>query len=449
MSSKKVVQFHLRTVDTHDLLRRFEFEELHDKVKGFYLGYLDSCPDFVPTEQDEVATNAEGVGVVLTHKNHEYAVKIPGPDGKSKFKLIRKSGLGLSVSGLLKYLSAEEFESKKYMLAANVAKKNTCEVERITASQRSLPAEQRHSQESLKRMFPTTVDTVTSTWSGSSVFGTKCHKLCEDWYRGIIRDFTDPRMQEHEVAHEMRMFAKFVEKPQFPGMDDRPFARDKLFMTEASMAFLPLLITGQCDLVLKINVENGITWVRLLDYKFTKNMDQSIKPDADFKSNFPDYRLTKMSKYYIQLNLYKAMLEYFYPNVRVRDMFIVNIDPSFCPDAVGKKHHEPQIVHVPHYPDVVKYIMRRRQAEILAHIDKRSSFLNEDAPAKRSRVDTPGESEKDGFIARVLSRDDWERGGERGQWEGSSSATSSASSTRRGPKLESVHKLVTAHLPTL
>lgn len=190
-------------------------------------------------------------------------------------------------------------------------------------------------------------------------------------------------------------------------------------------------------------------------------MDQAKTADPDFKSNFPDYRLTKTSYYYVQLNLYKAMLEYFYPNVRVRDMFIVNIDPSFCPDAVDKKHHEPQIIHVPHYPDIIKYIMRRRQAEILAHIEKRSSYLKEEAPtpAETKRVRTSEEEsgleqeekeerKRDGFIAQVLSRDEWERGGERGPWAGSSAGTSSALPTRRGAKLADVHKLVTAHLPS-
>ena len=370
--------------DTHDTLKRFEREHLTDYVRGYCLGWLETCPEYDPSQEEtrEITVNENGLGVVLVQSTHEYAVRLTDRNGKAKFKLIRKNGLGMSITDILKnFVYEDTFDKNRHFMLNASAAKNERTVKRLWAAQLKVPETERMPLESIQQKFPANREDLQKKWNGASHYGTKCHKLCEDWYRGII-EFDDPRMTAPDVVHEMRLFRRFVESGHYGALGGQPFARDKFYMAEASMAFLPLLMTGQADLMLRLGkTVDGKDRIALIDYKFTSKMDQSKTPKPEFKSNFPDYKLTKETHYYVQLMLYKAMLEHFFPNVQIEQMYILNIDPTHCEETGHKKSKNYELIPVEYREEVVWHILVERQKQLMNAIEERMKGGIPSAPA--------------------------------------------------------------------
>lgn len=200
--------------------------------------------------------------------------------------------------------------------------------------------------------------------------GKRVHHMCELYYNDML-EFDDPRMDGHELS----LFKLFVQMPMWDSRfmrdfdpADSPYRRELAFRTELTVAYEPLSIGGQIDIVFRVEGEPNTYAIG--DYKTGKDLYGNMTPTEEFKAAFPGMRLTTFSKYCAQLALYTVMFERWQPGSKVARAFII---------WLGANVAFPQVINVDlqAYMPIVEWLFQRRARD-----------LTEKAQAARSTQET-------------------------------------------------------------
>ena len=126
-------------------------------------------------------------------------------------------------------------------------------------------------------------------WRSANLLGTYVHRQLFKWYNGA-----QPDMNNYEFRE---IFLPLTH--QYPEI-----ARENVYRSEFSMQFRPLLMTGQADIIVHSKKPG---YVSLGDWKVTKDVFKPAEMTPEFKQAFPNYKATKLTSMYLQLNTYRRV----------------------------------------------------------------------------------------------------------------------------------------------
>lgn len=179
-------------------------------------------------------------------------------------------------------------------------------------------------------------------WGGAAARGTRVHRALERFYN--TGKFTFEENQMEEIS---RVFPDMLRA--YPELD-----RSLAFRTELSMAFEPLCLTGQLDLLSRSADRPG--FFNLYDWKNTKDIRKSVTLMPDFRAAFPNAERTSAGVYGLQLGLYRFMLERH--GFKIDDVALFVTHPA---------HVGPRKISVDHRPREVAWLlgMHRKRVEAM------------------------------------------------------------------------------------
>lgn len=153
---------------------------------------------------------------------------------------------------------------------------------------------------------------ILALWKGQADYGTKVHEEIENYIKDPIL-YSNTKNVSEEALQGMEFWHNYCKKLNKPSTTPEL----RVFNEELGLA-------GTIDVVIHHTLDNGEVVVDLMDWKVTKDLTKSYKlvtegPLAEFK-----IQDNKLSKYSLQLNLYKRILEL--SGVKVNKMWIVKLD---------------------------------------------------------------------------------------------------------------------------
>lgn len=187
--------------------------------------------------------------------------------------------------------------------------------------------------------------------------GKRVHHVCELYYNDLV-EFDDPQMNGHELS----LFKLFVQMPMWDSPKifefdpaDSPYRRELAFRTELTVAYEPLSIGGQIDIVYRVEGEPNSFAIG--DYKTGKDLYGTMTPTEEFKAAFPNMRVTTLTKYGVQLAMYAAMFMGWVPNSKVTRIFVI---------WLGANVAFPQVVNLDldSYMPIVEWLFQRRAQDL-------------------------------------------------------------------------------------
>lgn len=312
---------------------------------------LSEDPEYKPHDVDELEAlhPMPGDGTVyLRASDHKYFTRVNR----------NASFLGVlcntSVTGLLK-LVFKEFEDSEVQQWAKTSAMNK-------RRQANLQ------MEDLERMTPDErvrfdPELLTLDWAMNRTLaaaqGTYYHGLVEDYYRGRV-DLSDRRMNDIPT---MRLFQMFLRMPFQRVADDvqvdpatSPYRREMACRTEFGLRFDDLAVTGQADMVFKVEGLPGI--FDIVDWKFVRDLRRECPLQPEFKAAFPEAMPVLLFKYALQSQLYAMLFENM-TGFKVRRCGIAN----FCPNEGTES---PDVVFVPRDNRMLEWIVMKRAEQLVA-----------------------------------------------------------------------------------
>ena len=233
-----------------------------------------------------------------------------------------------SGSQMERLISDDNFEKEKTKIAGRVLE-NLLELNKRANIQLSKMsnATKKEREDMLRRIYGEKIDIagkssvrqIIDVWNNSSVLGTELHLCIEYYYNGIQREISD------KIAREWGYFLNYIDFMKEDHPELIPYRTEwKIFSRELHLA-------GMIDMVYEqtIKDENGNEEkvLHLYDWKRTKGLNSRPKPYGKFKAPLDSVPKSKHHKYYLQLNIYKFIIEREFGR-KVVDMKIVVFHPA-------------------------------------------------------------------------------------------------------------------------
>lgn len=209
-------------------------------------------------------------------------------------------------------------------------------------------------QQGIHKYSGMTPDEIKESWvktgKEASALGTRMHENIELFYNGHPVDDNSV-----EYGYFRKYHAEHVEKNGWIP-----------FRTEWIIYDCDLLISGQIDMLYYF-MDKGVMKFIIVDWKRTKDLPESNSFDH-MAPPLAHLEAVKLEKYYLQLTLYKHILEKNY-GLRIADMYLAVFHPI---------NDNYRLIRVPNREQEIKTLVRARMDE-LSGVDAKASGASESA----------------------------------------------------------------------